>query len=91
MGCVFAARTYSPLRIRDDLGGAEYGGQKFHDDAAVHNPQKHRRTAENERQQSIGRGRLEAGEHEPDGGDQSDQQMNAIQQFQHVRRHQPLK
>jgi hypothetical protein len=31
-------RSRSPLRIRDDLGGAEHGGQEFHDDAAIHDP-----------------------------------------------------
>ena len=34
-----------PLRICDDLGGAENGGEEFHYDAAVHNPQKHGRNA----------------------------------------------
>ena len=38
------------MRIRNDLGGAEHGGQELHGDAAVHNPQKHGRNAENERQ-----------------------------------------
>ena len=59
----------SSLRIGDDLGGAEHGSQKLHGDAAVDNPEKHGRDAENERQQAVGRGRLESAEDEPDGGD----------------------
>jgi len=32
----------SILRIGDDLSSAEHDGQQFHDNAAIHNPEKHR-------------------------------------------------
>src|SRR5437879_12349647 len=79
--------TLMAVRGRGGVRDAEDSLQRFEDDENVEGPEKEAHNGDDQHQESLGGGVAESIGHQDDGGDQSGQKMQAINEGQAARRH----